>query len=96
MAFYWRSNKEVTDEFLKAPDASVELLEGGNHSPHRHRGIKGELRSALLPTVTVLAVLGLVETFSDQRLLFASLASSAFLIYLAQQLKTLRKPDESR
>lgn len=35
-----------------------------------------------LPTVTVLAVLALVEVLTEQRLLFASLASSAFLIYL--------------
>jgi CBS-domain-containing membrane protein len=37
---------------------------------------------ALVPTVIILAVLGLVEVLSRQRLLFASLASSAFLIYL--------------
>ena len=37
---------------------------------------------ALLPTVTVLLMLAGVESFSRQRLLFASLASSAFLIYL--------------
>lgn len=37
---------------------------------------------ALLPTATILLVLALVEAFSHQRLLFASLASSAFLIYL--------------
>lgn len=41
-----------------------------------------ELILLLLPTVTVLVVLALVEQFSSQRLLFASLASSAFLIYL--------------
>lgn len=41
-----------------------------------------ELLLAVLPTVTVLLVLGLVEVLSRQRLLFASLASSAFLIYL--------------
>ncbi len=43
---------------------------------------KHELLLALLPTATVLTVFALVEQFSDQRLLFASLASSAFLIYL--------------
>jgi CBS-domain-containing membrane protein len=36
----------------------------------------------LLPTLIVLVVLALVEVLSRQRLLFASLASSAFLIYL--------------
>lgn len=44
--------------------------------------LRKELLLALLPTLIVLAVFGLVEVFSRQRLLFASLASSAFLIYL--------------
>lgn len=48
---------------------------------------KHELSLALLPTVTVLIVLAVLETFSRQRLLFASLASSAFLIYLAPEHK---------
>lgn len=39
----------------------------------------------LLPTLTVLSVPGLVEVLSRQRLLFASLASSAFLICLDPQ-----------
>jgi CBS-domain-containing membrane protein len=42
----------------------------------------GELALAALPTVTVLGVLAAVEALTTQRLLFASLASSAFLIYL--------------
>lgn len=40
---------------------------------------------AMLPAVTVLTVFALIEVFSRQRLLFASLASSAFLIYLDPQ-----------
>lgn len=48
----------------------------------RRLGLKGEMLLALMPTLTVLFVLALVETLSRQRLLFASLASSAFLIYL--------------
>ena len=40
---------------------------------------------ALGPTLTGLIVLALVEALSEQRLLFASLASSAFLIYLDPQ-----------
>jgi CBS-domain-containing membrane protein len=40
---------------------------------------------ATAPTVVVLGVLALVEVLSRQRLLFASLASSAFLIYLDPQ-----------
>lgn len=51
----------------------------------RRMSRRGELVLVLLPTVTVLAVLGLVEALSTQRLLFASLASSAFLIYLDPQ-----------
>jgi CBS-domain-containing membrane protein len=48
----------------------------------RRLTIRNELALAVLPTVTVLAVLALVEALTEQRLLFASLASSAFLIYL--------------
>ena len=44
--------------------------------------LRHELCLALLPTLVVLLMLGCVEAFSRQRLLFASLASSAFLIYL--------------
>jgi CBS-domain-containing membrane protein len=42
----------------------------------------GELLLALLPTLTVLAMLWRLEALNNQWLLFASLASSAFLIYL--------------
>ncbi|WP_051241613.1 HPP family protein [Azohydromonas australica] len=48
----------------------------------RRGGLRGELLLALLPTATVLLVLAFVEALAQQRLLFASLASSAFLIYL--------------
>ena len=48
----------------------------------RRLTVKGELALALFPTLTILIVLALLEAFSRQRLLFASLASSAFLIYL--------------
>lgn len=44
--------------------------------------LRRELALALLPTTTVLVVFALVEAWSRQWLLFASLASSAFLIYL--------------
>ena len=44
-------------------------------------GLGAELTLALLPTVTVVFVLWLVEAFADRQVLFASLASSAFLIY---------------
>jgi hypothetical protein len=47
--------------------------------------LKHEFSLALLPRLSVLAVLALVESVSHQRLLFASLASSAILIYLEPQ-----------
>ncbi len=41
-----------------------------------------EISLAVLPTLTMGIVLLVLERFSQQRLLFASLASSAFLIYV--------------
>lgn len=61
---------------------SLQPIEGAARPARARLDVKGELLLALLPTLTVLAVLGLVEILSRQRLLFASLASSAFLIYL--------------
>ncbi len=52
--------------------------------------LKGELMLAALPTATVLLVLFMVEMLSEQRLLFASLASSAFLIYMDPEHGTNR------
>ena len=49
-----------------------------------------ELTLALLPTATVLLVLALIEQAGHQRLLFASLASSAFLIYVDPSLRMNR------
>ena len=51
----------------------------------RRLSLRDEFALALLPTATVLVVFALVEAVSEQRLLFASLASSAFLIYLDPQ-----------
>jgi CBS-domain-containing membrane protein len=64
---------------------SLRPIEGANRSLRRRLGIKGELLLATTPTVVVLGVLALVEVLSRQRLLFASLAASAFLIYLDPQ-----------
>ena len=61
---------------------SLQPIEGANRAARRRVTLKGEFLLALGPTLTVLLVLGLVEALSRQRLLFASLASSAFLIYL--------------
>jgi CBS-domain-containing membrane protein len=45
-------------------------------------GWQREILLALLPTATVLVLLWLLKLLSNQQLLFASLASSCFLIYL--------------
>lgn len=55
------------------------------HSIRNRLGLKGEFALAAAPTAIVLLVLAFVEVLSRQRLLFASLASSAFLIYLDPQ-----------
>lgn len=65
--------------------SSLKPLKGANRSLRHRLDLKGEFILVLLPTVTVLGVLGLVEVLSQQRLLFASLAASAFLIYLDPQ-----------
>jgi hypothetical protein len=52
-------------------------------SPRRRGGMWGELALAVPPTLVVVAVLLTIEGVARQRLLFASLASSAFLIYYA-------------
>lgn len=64
---------------------SLKPLEGADRALRRRLSLKGELALAVVPTLTVLAVFALVEALSRQRLLFASLAASAFLIYLDPQ-----------
>ncbi len=65
--------------------SSLKPVEGAKRSLRSRLSLQGEFVLALLPTVIVLAVFALVEVLSKQRLLFASLASSAFLIYLDPQ-----------
>jgi CBS-domain-containing membrane protein len=65
--------------------SSLKPLKGANRSLRSRLNLKGELTLALMPTLVVLVVLAFVEVLSRQRLLFASLASSAFLIYLDPQ-----------
>lgn len=48
----------------------------------RRFDIKTEIVLAVMPAAIIIAVLMLLEAFSKQQLLFSSLASSAFLIYL--------------
>ncbi|MBL1178942.1 HPP family protein [Pantanalinema sp. GBBB05] len=64
---------------------SLKPIEGANRSLRRQLTLRDEFALALAPTAIVLGVLALVEVLSRQRLLFASLASSAFLIYLDPQ-----------
>lgn len=77
-----------------AGTTTTEPLGAPRYAVRQRLGIKGELLLALLPTLIVLLVMALVEALSTQRLLFASLASSAFLIYLdpthaTNQIRTL-------
>ncbi|HEY9664416.1 MAG TPA: HPP family protein [Allocoleopsis sp.] len=65
--------------------SSLKPIEGANRSLRRRLSLKGEFALATAPTLVVLGVFALVEAVSQQRLLFASLASSAFLIYLDPQ-----------
>lgn len=58
-------------------------LDPREEQPLRRRlGWKGEITLAVLPTLTVLLVLAFLEALTRQHVLFASLAASAFLIYL--------------
>ena len=54
----------------------------------RRYDIKTEIALAIMPALVVIAVLILLEAFSKQQLLFSSLASSAFLIYVDPQHPT--------
>lgn len=65
--------------------SSLKPVEGANRALRRRLTLRGELALAMAPTAVVLGVFALVEALSRQRLLFASLASSAFLIYLDPQ-----------
>ena len=67
------------------PSESPQSLQPGSAQTRALRARlnwRGELLLALAPTIVVLLVLALVQAFSKQQVLFASLASSAFLIYL--------------
>ena len=83
--------------FPQAPDADADPdaeqePSGGRAStavPSR-RSIGNDLALALLPTLTILVVFGVLERFAGQQLLFTSLASSAFLIYLNPRHATNR------
>lgn len=65
-----------------APRESHEPAPHALRQARRRLPLRAEFALAAPPTATILGVLALVETVTEQRLLFASLASSAFLIYL--------------
>ncbi len=65
--------------------SSLKPIAGARRALRARLSLRSELVLALLPTLIVLAVFALVDALSNQRLLFASLASSAFLIYLDPQ-----------
>ncbi len=67
---------------------SLKSIQGARRSLRRRLDVRGELVLALLPTVIMLTVLAMVEVLSRQCLLLASLASSAFLIYLEPKHST--------
>lgn len=48
----------------------------------KNTNLKTQIMLALMPAAVVIGVLMLLEAFSKQQLIFSSLASSAFLIYL--------------
>ena len=78
---------------MRSSDQRESPREARQRAPRRG-GLKGELTLAALPTLTVMGVFLLVEVFTRQTFLFASLASSAFLIYKEpdngmNQVKTL-------
>lgn len=70
---------------MPEPRESLRPIPGADRSIRRRLNLRHEFMLAFLPTLMVLAVLVLVETLGRQRLLFSSLASSAFLIYLDPQ-----------
>ncbi|MDQ6926906.1 MAG: HPP family protein [Candidatus Eremiobacteraeota bacterium] len=70
------SESEAPNETTSTP------VRDAPYEARRRLGLRGEFALAALPTATVLIVLAFVEALARQRLLFASLASSAFLIYL--------------
>jgi len=80
----WKTPDRVEDR------SSLKPVEGANRALRSRLSLRDELVLALFPTAVVLGVLVLVEVLSEQRLLFASLASSAFLIYLDPQHGTNR------
>ena len=81
----WAKNNKMESKRESLEPIGVEDIQSRRRLP-----LRAEFALALLPTLVVLVVFSLVELLSRQRLLFASLASSAFLIYLDPQHGTNR------
>jgi hypothetical protein len=75
-----RRDRAVTPS--EAPLATTSTMAAAPEAVRRRLGVGAELALAAPPTAIVLVVLAFVDALSRQRLLFGSLASSAFLIYL--------------
>jgi len=67
---------------------SLQSIERAKRAARWKLGLKGEFMLAFAPTALVLLVFAVVKVLTNQPLLFASLASSAFLIYLDPQHAT--------
>ncbi|HVL69797.1 MAG TPA: HPP family protein [Vicinamibacterales bacterium] len=70
---------------MAAKRQSLRPIEGAARTLRHRLSLRAEFTLAVLPTAVVLVVFAAVEFLSQNRLLFASLASSAFLIYLDPQ-----------
>lgn len=70
---------------MKPHHSSLKPLAKKTRALRKRLNWKGELVLATAPTAVILSVFALVEVLTRQRLLFASLAASAFLIYLDPQ-----------
>jgi CBS-domain-containing membrane protein len=66
------------------------FLQNASRHSHLRLSVRQQFGLAILPTVVVLLMVACVQTLSDQLLIFASLASSAFLVYLDPEHPTNR------
>lgn len=80
MGSFLRKNHNKEETKIEAKEIGKEFVET-NAKRKRRFSLKNEIILAIMPTIMVMLVLVLVHDFSQRRILFASLASSAFLIY---------------
>lgn len=70
----------------------IEIVEGGHRVGRARLPLRDELTLAILPTLTALLVLWTGDVVANRHVLFAALASSAFLIYMDPMHGTNRVP----